>query len=107
MMVAGSTVAVTRSLLPLVPTSSQYNRMYKSAKENEALLRSQRLLLPSFYNIGHVEASNIDDSYSLDTGPRGTSEKTLSGSGFGSKGSGSAAAGSNGGYSGVHSLFMK
>ena len=71
MMVAGSTMAVTRSLLPLVPKSSQYYRMYKSAKENEALVRNNRLLLPSFYNIGHVDAASSGDNYSLDTGPDG------------------------------------
>ena len=93
LMVAGSTSEVTRSLKPLIPKDSQYNRMHRTAKENEVLMRSQRLLLPSFYNAGHVDVSSQDDSYSLTA-----SADTSVG---GSRGSGSAADGSSGGKSGV------
>ena len=63
--VAGSTVEVTRSLRPYVPKDSVYHHMSTRAVKEEAIMMQHRLQLPHFYNVGHADVVVSSPSYSM------------------------------------------
>ena len=63
--VTGSTVDVTRSLRPYVPSDSVCHQMASRAAKEEASMMQHRLQLPHFYNVGHDEVVVPPHSYSM------------------------------------------